>query len=54
MVDSTKVTKHISIREFRAEGYLQEVNRMVLHPLGLALSVVVQEDGTEELYRILD
>jgi hypothetical protein len=37
------------IAKFRALGYLQEVNRLLLHPLGLALEVVVAEDGTEFL-----
>lgn len=31
--------------EFRREGYLQEANRRFFHPLGLALEVVVAEDG---------
>lgn len=29
----------MSIAEFQSEGYLQEVNRRFLHPLGLALAV---------------
>lgn len=37
--------KHIDIAEFRREGYLQELNRRFLHPLGLALEVVIEEDG---------
>ncbi len=32
--------KYIDIKEFREAGYLQEVNRQFLHPLGLALEVV--------------
>lgn len=31
--------------EFRELGLLQEVNRRFLHPLGLALEVVVEGDG---------
>jgi len=38
--------KHIDIREFVDEGYLQEVNRRFLHPLGLALEVVEEPDGS--------
>jgi hypothetical protein len=34
--------KRIDVREFREFGYLQEVNRLMLHPLGLALEVVVE------------
>ena len=29
----------MSVEEFRSEGYLQELNRRFLHPLGLALGV---------------
>lgn len=36
--------KKMSAKEFRELGYLQELNRCFLHPLGLALEVVV-EDG---------
>jgi len=34
--------KRMSISEFREFGFLQEVNRCFLHPLGLALEVVVE------------
>jgi hypothetical protein len=44
----------IDIREFREAGYLQEVNRQFLHPLGLALEVVVDDDGTERLGGVWD
>ena len=40
--------------EFRALGLLQEVNRLFLHPMGLALSVLIAEDGSEEFGDILD
>jgi len=46
--------KRISIKEFRALGYLQEVNRLFLHPLGLALDVKIDEDGTETLGDVWD
>lgn len=32
--------KRIDIAEFREFGYLHEINRQLLHPLGLALEVV--------------
>lgn len=35
--------KRIDIAEFRELGYLQEVNRLFFHPLGLALEVVVED-----------
>ena len=47
--------KKINIKEFREFGYLQEVNRRFLHPLGLALEVVIDDDdGTEYLGGIWD
>jgi len=35
--------KRISAREFREFGFLQEINRQWLHPLGMALEVIVDE-----------
>lgn len=46
--------KYIDIKEFRETGYLQELNRTFLHPVGLALEVVVEDDGTERLGGIWD
>jgi hypothetical protein len=46
--------KRIDIQEFRELGFLQEVNRRVLHPAGLALEIVVEEDGTEHLGGVWD
>lgn len=40
--------KYLDIKQFRELGYLQELNRRFLHPLGLALEVQVAEDGSEE------
>jgi hypothetical protein len=40
--------KMMSIKEFREEGYLQEVNRLFLHPLGLALQVDVGKNGKDD------
>lgn len=37
--------KRMDIAEFRQEGYLQEVNRLFFHPLGLALEVKIGKDG---------
>lgn len=47
-------TSYISIAEFRERGYLQEVNRRLLHPLGLALEVTMDEAGTEHLSGVWD
>jgi len=46
--------KKMSVKEFREQGYLQELNRRFLHPLGLALEVVVHPDGTETIGEIWD
>lgn len=47
--------KRIDIAEFREFGFLQELNRQFLHPLGLALEVVVDtETGEEKLGGICD
>jgi hypothetical protein len=40
--------------EFRRLGYLQELNRRFLHPLGLALEVDIADDGTETIGGIMD
>lgn len=45
--------KYIDIKEFREKGYLQELNRRFLHPLGLALEVQI-DDGNEILGGIWD
>ena len=34
----------MSIREFREVGLLQELNRLFLHPLGLALEVIIDNE----------
>jgi len=46
--------KRIDIKEFREKGFLQEVNRLFFHPLGMALEVIVEEDGTESLGGVWD
>jgi hypothetical protein len=37
--------KRIDLNEFMKNGYLQEVNRQFFHPLGLALEIIVEDDG---------
>ncbi|MCP4161214.1 MAG: hypothetical protein GY760_14160 [Deltaproteobacteria bacterium] len=46
--------KRINIKEFREKGYLQELNRLFLHPLGLALEIIIEKDGEEKLGGIWD
>lgn len=38
---------YMSIEEFREHGYLQEANRLFFHPLGLALTVNLDEETGE-------
>lgn len=44
----------MSVEEFRVQGYLQEVNRRFLHPLGLALSIETDTGGPEKFGEIWD
>jgi len=44
----------LDIAEFKESGYLEEVNRLFFHPLGLALEVNCYEDGACELAGIID
>jgi len=46
--------KKMSVKEFRKKGYLQEINRCFLHPLGLALDVLIHDDGSESFGGIWD
>lgn len=41
--------KRLGLDELRTQGYLQEVNRQFLHPLGLALGIEVDDAGAESL-----
>lgn len=41
-------------REFQARGYLQEVNRCFLHPLGLAMGVTLYDNPVLDIYSVLD
>ena len=44
----------MDIAEFRRIGLLQEINRLILHPLGLAMFVDVGDDGAETLGGVFD
>lgn len=46
--------KRMNIKEFREKGYLQELNRNFLHLLGLALEIVIDDNGDEILGGIWD
>lgn len=43
-----KQIKRIDIGEFRKLGFLQEVNRLFFHPLGLALEIIIDDKTGEE------
>jgi hypothetical protein len=50
-----KNIKKIDIKEFRELGFLQELNRQFLHPMGFALEVIVDDEtGEEQLGGIWD
>lgn len=44
----------MDLAEFRDRGYLAEVNRQVLHPLGLALVLRCHGDGEVTFVGVLD
>jgi hypothetical protein len=46
--------KTMTVQEFREFGFLQELNRRFLHPMGIALGVVIEEDGTNRWGDIAD
>ena len=46
--------KKLDVKKFRELGYLQELNRNFLHPLGLALEVSIDENGFEYISGIQD
>ena len=39
-----KQIKKMNAKEFQENGYLQELNRQFLHPLGLALEVIIDTE----------
>jgi len=53
MAESEEIVT-ISVAKFRRLGYLQELNRTYLHPMGLALSVEVGRSGEETFGVIWD
>lgn len=44
--------KYVDPKELRSEGFLQEVNRLFFHPLGLALSIVRWEES--DIQKLID
>jgi hypothetical protein len=46
--------KRITAKEFQADGYLQELNRCFLHPLGMALEVIAEDNGDLKFGEVWD
>ena len=42
--------KYMDLEEFIDEGYLQEVNRLFFHPLGLRMRLIVDEESGELVF----
>ena len=40
--------KRMPIKEFRKLGFIQEINRRLLHPCGLALETIIDSETGEE------
>ncbi|HRW20620.1 MAG TPA: hypothetical protein P5509_01470 [Bacteroidales bacterium] len=50
-----KEVKTIEGEELREKGYLQEVNRRFFHPLGLALSMIIDKEKKNAVaFQIID
>lgn len=47
-------SRYLDISEFRKLGLLQEINRIMLHPMGLALEVRRNSDGKEYISGVQD
>jgi len=45
---------NVNIKEFVEKGYLQEVNRNFFHPLGMAITVTILDNGDFKLVGIQD
>lgn len=48
------MVNYMSLEEFWKGGYLQELNRQFLHPLGLALEATVDLEGNISLSGVWD
>lgn len=53
-LESMTQVKSLDIKEFVEKGYLHEANRQFFHPLGLALEVMIDDDGKYSLNSIWD
>jgi hypothetical protein len=48
------MSKNFDIKQFTELGLLHELNRQFLHPVGLALRIRIEDDGTYVLDGITD
>ena len=46
--------KRMTVKEFRAAGYLRQVNQQFFHPLGMALEVIIDANGNEQFGEVWD
>ena len=46
--------KMMNIKDFRDDGFLQEVNRQFFHPLGLAMVINIDDNGEYSINGICD
>lgn len=46
----TTEIKRMTAKEFRKQGFLLELNRQFLHPLGLAMECIIDEETKEETF----
>jgi hypothetical protein len=46
--------KYVDIKEFQEAGWVHEINRLFLHPVGMALEVKVDDAGVYSLNGIWD
>ena len=46
--------QYMDLKEFRTLGYLHEANRLFFHPLGLALTLVLDDEQKEPYLEVQD
>lgn len=48
------MSKKLTVKEARSLGIISEINRLILHPRGLAICVNIEEDESEHIFELLD
>lgn len=51
---SDTLDKYVDLKEFMDKGYLQEINRLVLHPCGMSMTFQYTKKGVLKMRGILD